>query len=142
MRFEHWLYSIPLRFRSLFRRDAVERELDDELQLHLEQKTQHYVAAGLGSEDARRKTLHDLHGPEIRKEQCRDARRASHLEDFLQDLRFSMRTLRKAPSFAVTAALTLALGIGANAAIFSVVNAVLLRSLPYPDSDRVLKLSS
>src|SRR6266436_9551627 len=92
MRFERWLYSIRLRARSLFRRDAVERELDEELQFHLEQKTQHYVAAGLGAEKARRKALRDIDGLELRKEECRDARRVSRLEDFVQDLRFAMRS--------------------------------------------------
>src|SRR6266481_3828346 len=82
MRFESWLYSIPLRVRSLFRRNVVERELDEELQFHLEQKAQHYVAAGLGAEEARRNALRDIDGLELRKEECRDARRVSRLEDF------------------------------------------------------------
>src|SRR5882762_2518172 len=108
MRFERWLYLIPLRLRSLFRRNAVERELDEELQFHLEQKTQHYIAAGLGAEEARRKALRDIDGLELRKEECRDARGVSRLEDFVQDLRFAMRTLRKAPGFTMTAVVTLA----------------------------------
>ncbi len=142
MRFEHWLYTIPLRLRSLFRRNRVENELDDELQFHLERKAEEYVASGLSLDEARRAALRHLDGIERSKEECRDTRRVSFLEDFAHDLRFSLRMLRKTPVFAATAIVTLALGIGANSAIFSVVNGVLLRSLPYPDSPRILTIHS
>ncbi|HYL65398.1 MAG TPA: ABC transporter permease [Candidatus Methylomirabilis sp.] len=140
MRLEKWLYIVPLRLRSLFRKSQVESELGDELQFHCEQKTREYVAAGLSLEDARRAARREFGGLEQSKENCRDARRVNFLEDLLQDLRFGLRMFRNSPVFALAAILTLALGIGANTAIFSVVNGVLLRPLPFPKQERLMML--
>jgi predicted permease len=130
MRFEHWLYTIPLRFRSLFRRNQIEKELDEELQFHLEQRIQLEMAAGQTRERARSTALRAMEGIEQRKEECRDMRRLAPFNNLQGDLRYALRALKNNPGFAATAMITLAIGIGANTAIFSLIDTVMLKLLP------------
>ena len=128
-------------WKALFQRESAERDLDDEIQLHLEMETAKNVRGGMPADQARREALIAFGGIDAVKEAHRDGRGVRWLEDVVADTRFAMRTFRRNPLLAATAILTLALGIGANTAIFSVVNRVILRPLPFPSPDQLMMLA-
>ena len=136
-----WFRQAALRLRTIFKRIRVEQELEEEFQFHIEQRIEVEVARGLSPEQAHRVALQAMDGLEKRKEECRDMRRVHFIDDFLRDLQFPGRNLRRSPGFAALAVLIMALGIGANTAVFSVVNGVLLKPLSYHDPDRIVTLT-
>ena len=116
----------------------MEEQLEKELRFHVEQHTADLIARGAGPGEARRHARLSLGGPEQVKEECRDARGTRWLEDLWKDGTHALRTLRQKPGFAAVTLLTLALGIGATTVMFTVINGVLLRPLPYPEPDRLV----
>ena len=131
------LSDLRYRLRAIFRRDAMERELRHELQLHYEHEVARLVNAGVSQEEAQRRARWVMGGVEQVKEECRDARGVSTFENTLRDFQLAARQLRKSPGFSTAVVMSLALGIGANTAIFTLIDAVLLRSLPVAEPEQL-----
>jgi predicted permease len=135
-----WVDKLWLRLRSLFRRPEVEAALDDELRFHFEQQIMENLAAGMAPEEARYAACRSVGGLAQIKEECRDMRRVNWIQDLAQDFCNGWRILRKNPGFTAVAILTLAIGIGANTAVFSVLESQLWRPLPFSDSERLVEV--
>jgi putative ABC transport system permease protein len=136
------LKIVRLRLRSVFRGRRVEHELADELRDHLERQIEGHVAAGLSREAARAAARREFGNVALVEEQCRDTRRVTWLEDLVRDVAYAVRSMRRTPGHTAVAALSLALGIGANTATFSLVNALLLRSLPVAEPQALVELGT
>jgi putative ABC transport system permease protein len=128
------------RLKFFLRKSAIEKELDSEIRFHLDSVIQEKIASGLSPDEARRLAMLEFGGAEQVKEECRYAHRLAIVETTLANLKTALRFMRRSPGFSTTIILTLALGIGANSAVFSAIDAILLRPLPYPNPGELVVL--
>jgi predicted permease len=140
MRMERWWFTVPLRLKSILLGRRAERELDEELQFHLEHKIEEGIANGLSPKEARYAAMRAMDGLEQQKERVRDARRIHWLTDFLDDAGFAIRSLRRTPGLTAFVILTLALGIGMTSTPFSMVDALIFRPYPVPHPTGIVTL--
>src|ERR1700744_4294107 len=134
------LSDLRFRLRALLRRPALEAELDQELRFHFENEVEKLKTRGMSAEEAKRRARLSFGGQEQIKEDCREARGTNLLESFVQDVRHGLAVLRKSTGFSLIAALTLSIGVGSSAIIYSLVDTILLKPLPYPNADRIAML--
>ena len=134
------LDDLRFRVRALFRHKAVEEELDEELRFHFDREVEKYIRQGMNADEAKRRARLVFGGHDQVKEDCRDARGTNFIELTIDDTKYAFRQLVMNPTFALVMILTLALSIGANSAIFSVINGVLLKKLPYPQPERLTRI--
>ena len=140
MNVRRWMHAIPARLKAIFLRHRIEQDLDDELAFHVAMQTRENARGGMSDTEAYRRARVAIGGVEQVKERSRDVLPLRWMRDATQDVRYAVRGLRKTPRFTVAAVLTVILGVGANATIFSVLNPLLFKPLPYPEPDRIVNV--